>query len=97
MLLLKNESADQLKLPKWVNVSEERFNEVLSTVTKAKSNGLKTSIDERKITIDNAECLLKRLGSGKIGKSEFKKSAIILLMMLKQYYSSQWLQEVKIK
>ena len=48
-------------------------------------------------TVDNAECLLKRLGCGKIGKSEFKKSAIILLMMLKQYYSSQWLQEVKIK
>ena len=93
MLLLKNENADQLKLPKWVNVSQGRFNEMLSTVTKGKNNGLKTSIDERKITLDNAECLLKRIGSGKIDKSEFKKSAIILLMMLKQYYSSQWLQK----
>ena len=32
----------RLMLPKWVKVSEKRFNEILSTVTKAQNNGLKT-------------------------------------------------------
>ena len=27
----------RLMLPKWVNISEKRFNEILSTVTKAKN------------------------------------------------------------
>ena len=30
---------DRLMLPRWVKVSEERFNEILSTVTKAKNEG----------------------------------------------------------
>ena len=37
-----------------MNVSEERFNEVLSTVTEAKSKGLKINANGREITIDNA-------------------------------------------
>ena len=35
----------RLMLPKWAKVSEERFNEILSTVTKAKSDRLKTNVD----------------------------------------------------
>ena len=54
----------RLMLPKWINVSKERFNEILSTVTEAKYNGLRTNVDGRKITLDNAESLLKRVGSG---------------------------------
>ena len=38
----------RLMLPKWVNVSEERFNEILSTVTEAKNNGLKLMWMEEK-------------------------------------------------
>ena len=38
---------DQLRLPKWVKVSKERFNEILSIVTEAKNNKLKTSVDKR--------------------------------------------------
>ena len=49
-------------LPEWVNVSGKRFNEILSTVTKAKNEGLRTNVDGRKITLDNAESLLKDLG-----------------------------------
>ena len=57
---------DQLKLPKWVNISTERFNEILSTITKAKKDRLKTNKDGREITLDNAESLLKSIASGKI-------------------------------
>ena len=31
------EQSDELKLPKWVNVSGKRFNEILSTATEAKN------------------------------------------------------------
>ena len=51
----------RLMLLKWVKVIEERFNEILSTVTKAKNEGLKTSVDGREITLDNTERLLKDL------------------------------------
>ena len=44
----------RLMLPKWVNVSEERFNEILSAVTEAKNNGLKIISDKREITLENA-------------------------------------------
>ena len=63
----------RLMLLKWVKVSEERFNEILSIVTEAKNNGFKTNVDGREITLDNAESLLKGIGSGKIDRSEFKK------------------------
>ena len=96
-LHLKNKNPDQLKLPIWVNVKRKRFDEILSTITKAKNNGLKTSVDGRKITLDNAESLPKCIGSWKINGSEFKKSKTILLMMWKQYYRIQCSQEVKIK
>ena len=49
----------RLMLTKWINVSEKRFNEVLSTVTEAKNNGFKINADRREITLDNAESLLK--------------------------------------
>ena len=58
-LLFNETTPDQLKLPKWVNLSKERFNEILSINTKAKNNGLKTNVDGRGITLDNAESLLK--------------------------------------
>ena len=58
-LLFNEKTPDQLKLPKWVNLSKERFNEILSINTKAKNNGLKTNVDGRGITLDNAESLLK--------------------------------------
>ena len=60
-------------LPKWVNVSEKIFNEILSTVTEAKNNRLKINADGREITLDNTESLVKCLGSGKINKRQFKK------------------------
>ena len=70
---LREKNPDQLKLPKWVNVSKERFNEILSTITKAKDDGLKTNVDGREITLVNAESLLKGIASGEISKSLFKK------------------------
>ena len=45
----------------------------MSTVTKAKNDGLKTNVDEREITLDNVERLLKNTVSGKIDGTEFKK------------------------
>ena len=40
----------RLMLPKWIKVSEKRFNEILSAVTKAKNNRLKTNVDGRHYT-----------------------------------------------
>ena len=69
---LMKKNPDQLKLPKWVNASTERFNETLSTITKAKKDGLETNKDGREITLDNAESFLKSIASGEINKSQFK-------------------------
>ena len=38
----------RLMLLKWIKVSEKRFNEILSTVTEAKNNGLKLMWMEEK-------------------------------------------------
>ena len=62
----------RLMLPKWVKVSEDIFNEILSTVTKTKNEGLKTSVDEREITLDNTENSLKDLGNEILDGHEFK-------------------------
>ena len=70
----------RLMLLKWVKLSEERFNEILSTVTKATNEGLKTSIDGREITLDTTERLLKDSGNGILDKREFKKNTILLIM-----------------
>ena len=70
---LPGEQPDELNLPKWVNVSIESFNEILSIVTKAKNVGLKTNVDGREITLDNAERLPKGIANGKINGSEFKR------------------------
>ena len=63
----------RLILPKWIVVSQKRFNEILSTVTEAKNNGFKINVDGRKITLDNVKSLLKDTDSGKIDKCEFQK------------------------
>ena len=63
----------RLMLPKWVNISGKRFNEILSTVTEAKNNGLKINVDGREITLDKAESLLKDVGSEKVNGHEYKE------------------------
>ena len=60
-------------LSKWVNISKKRFNEMLSTLTKTKNEGLRTNADGREITPDNLESLLKDLGNGILDRHEFKK------------------------
>ena len=65
--------SDKLKLPKWVKVSEKRFNEILSIITEAKSNGLKANVDGEEITLDKAESLLKDISSKKMNGHEFKE------------------------
>ena len=50
-------------LPKWVKVSEQRFNKILSTVTKARNKGLKNRVDGREITLDKTKSFLKHLRS----------------------------------
>ena len=63
----------RLMLPKWVNISGKRFNEILSTVTEAKNNGLKINVDGREITLDKAESLLKDVGSEKVNGHDYKE------------------------
>ena len=60
-------------LPKWVKVGKKRFNEILSTITEVKNNGLRINADGREITLDKAESLLNGVGSGKIDGHEFKE------------------------
>ena len=62
----------RLMLPKWIKISERRFNEILGTTTKAKSERLRTNVDGREITLDNTESLLKDLGNGTLDGHEFK-------------------------
>ena len=70
---MPDKQSDELKLRKWVRVSKEKFNEILNIITKAKSDGLKTDVDGREITLDNTESLLKGIASGKINGNEFKR------------------------
>ena len=65
--------SDKLKLPKWVKVSEKRFNEILSIITEAKNNGLKANVDGEEITLDKAESLLKEISSKKMDRLEIKE------------------------
>ena len=63
----------RLMLLKWVKVSKKRFNEILSTITKAKNNVSRINVDGSEITLNKAESLLKGVGSGKIDGHEFKE------------------------
>ena len=62
----------RLMLPEWVKVSKKGFNEILSTVTEAKNEGLTTYVDGREITLDNTESLLKDLDKGILDEHQFK-------------------------
>ena len=53
--------------------SEERFNEILSTITGAKSNGLTANIDGKEITLDKAESLPKEIVSEEINKKNVRE------------------------
>ena len=53
-------------------VSEEIFKEILSTVTKAKNERLRTNVHGREITLDNTENSLKGLGNGILDGHRFK-------------------------
>ena len=63
----------RLMLPKWVKVSEKKFNEILSIVTKAKNNGLKAIVNGKVITLDKVKGLLEDTNNGKINRYEFKE------------------------
>ena len=76
---MPDKQSDELKLPKWVRVSKEKFNEILNIITNAKSDGLKTNVDGRQITLDNTESLLKDITSGKINGNEFKREYNIIV------------------
>ena len=75
---------DQLKsgklwLPKWIKVNKERFNEILSIVTEAKSNKLKTSVDKNIITVNSVEELVKDIASKKLNLKKRQKVSLILV------------------
>ena len=67
-----NQKAAESKIPKWVNINKRRFNETLSTVTKAKKEGLRPNENGKKITLNNTESLLKDLGNELVDGHEFK-------------------------
>ena len=63
----------RLMLAKWAKASKKRFNKILRTITKAKNEGLKISVDRREVTLDNTERLLKNLGNRVLDRHEFKR------------------------
>ena len=60
----------RLMLPKWVNISEKKFNEILSTITEAKNNRLKVNVDGREITLDKADDVKKLLNRPMITRNQ---------------------------
>ena len=81
--------SDKLKLPKWVKVSEKRFNEILSIITEAKNNGLKVNVDGEEITLDKAESLLKDMSSKKMNGHEFKEKYNDITLDVKKILNKQ--------
>ena len=59
-------------LPTWVKVTKSRLNEIQSIITEAKESGLGTKMNNKKITLDNAEKLVEGIVSGKINTKEAK-------------------------
>ena len=55
----------EYKIAKIGKSKQKRFNEMLSTVIKAKNEGLRINVDETEITLDNTDRLLKDTASGK--------------------------------
>ena len=72
IIFVKLNQAAESKIPKWVNINKRRFNEILSTVTKAKKEGLRPNENGKEITLNNTESLLKDLGNGLVDGHEFK-------------------------
>lgn len=56
---------DQLILPTCVKITKSRFNEIKSIITNAKNSGLSTKLDDEKITIGDAEIVVKDIASKK--------------------------------
>ena len=52
--------------------THKKFNEIMSTVTKAKNKGLRINVDGKEITLNNTESSLKDLGNGMLDGHEFK-------------------------
>ena len=69
---LFDKTEKEFMLPNWVEISKKIFNEILSTVTKAKNKGLRINVDGRGITLDNTVSLLKDLGNRILNRHEFK-------------------------
>ena len=61
------------ELPPWIKVPKNRFNEIKDVITRSNESRLITSIGKRKITLKNAEKLLKGIINGKIVKNEARK------------------------
>ena len=56
----------KLKLPKWVKVTESRFDEIQSIATEAKNNKLKASVGKKVVMVNSMEELIKDIASRKI-------------------------------
>ena len=52
--------------------THKKFDEIMSTVTKAKNKGLRINVDGKEIALDNTESSLKDLGNGMLDGHEFK-------------------------
>ena len=68
---------------------DKSFNEILSTITDAKNNGLKANVNGEEITLDQAESLLKGINSKKINVHEFKEKFNDIVKDVKKILTKQ--------
>ena len=87
---------DQLVLPKWVKVTKNRFDKIQSIVTGAKNSKLKTSVDNKIITLNSIEELIKDIASIKLKYKEtenrynaIRGNYISRIVVLKEYTKNQ--------
>ena len=57
-------------IPEWVKMTKSRFDRIRSMIIRGVNNGLKTKIDNKTITLNNAKKMIEDIVSGKIDKNE---------------------------
>ena len=58
----EDETEAEETIPEWLKVSKDRFDRIRSMVTRNVDDGLHTTVDNKKITLKNAQKLLQDIG-----------------------------------
>ena len=78
----RKESISKRSIPKWVQVSEERFNFIKLEINKNKDQG--TTIDNNRYELTDVNELVNKIANGKVGKNNSIKAYKNLVNKAKQ-------------